>query len=173
MRITLGFFPHSASGNGIWALGSGISKKKWAGNGTGTPPPPSPHPLQDRQETILSRNYHKKYYSDKTTDPQIYAAPQLPLQCAKTIFHRLSVVHGIYSGPVWESLADLSFGGLDRCSPILPWRSPLSNWAGSLHRFRHPSLQQRVPSTHNLSSRQVFLNPTGQTKFSGGLGQVP
>ena len=28
---TLGFFPNSASGNGIWALGSGISKKKWAG----------------------------------------------------------------------------------------------------------------------------------------------
>ena len=26
--ITLGFFPNSASGNGIWALGSGISKKK-------------------------------------------------------------------------------------------------------------------------------------------------
>ena len=50
------------------------------------------------KETILSRNYHKKYYSDKTTDPQVYAAPQLPLQCAKTIFHRLSVVHGIYSG---------------------------------------------------------------------------
>ena len=125
------------------------------------------------KETILSRNYHKKYYSDKTTDPQIYAAPQLPLQCAKTIFHRLSAVHGIYSGPIWESLAVLSFGGLDICSSILPWRSPLPNWAGSLHRFRHPSLQQRAPSTHNLSSRQVFLKPTGQTKFSGGLGQVP
>ena len=27
------------------------------------------------KETILSRNYHKKYYSDKATDPQIYAAP--------------------------------------------------------------------------------------------------
>ena len=35
--ITLGFFPNSASGNGIWALGSGISKMV---NGTGTPPPP-------------------------------------------------------------------------------------------------------------------------------------
>ena len=28
---TLGFLPNSASDNGIWALGSGISKKKWAG----------------------------------------------------------------------------------------------------------------------------------------------
>ena len=37
--ITLGFFPDSASGNGIWALGSGISKKNGLGNGTGTPPP--------------------------------------------------------------------------------------------------------------------------------------
>ena len=36
--ITLGFFPNSASGNGIWALGSGISKKNGLGNGTGTPP---------------------------------------------------------------------------------------------------------------------------------------
>ena len=36
--ITLGFFPNSASGNGIWALGSGISKKNGLGNGTGTFP---------------------------------------------------------------------------------------------------------------------------------------
>ena len=36
--ITLGFFPNSASGNGMWALGSGISKKNGLGNGTGTPP---------------------------------------------------------------------------------------------------------------------------------------
>ena len=37
--ITLGFFPNPASGNGIWALGSEISKKNGLGNGTGTPPP--------------------------------------------------------------------------------------------------------------------------------------
>ena len=36
--ITLGFFPNSASGNGIWALGSGISKKKWAGKWDWYPP---------------------------------------------------------------------------------------------------------------------------------------
>ena len=34
--ITLGFLPNSASGNGIWALGSGISKKNGLGNGTVT-----------------------------------------------------------------------------------------------------------------------------------------
>ena len=37
--ITLGFFPSSASGNGIWALGSGISKKM--GWEMGLVPPPS------------------------------------------------------------------------------------------------------------------------------------
>ena len=36
--ITLGFFLNSASGNGIWTLGSGIWKKNGLGNGTGTPP---------------------------------------------------------------------------------------------------------------------------------------
>ena len=40
--ITLGFFANSASGNGIWALGSGISKKNELGNGTGTPNPRPP-----------------------------------------------------------------------------------------------------------------------------------
>ena len=33
-----GIFPNSASGNGIWALGSEISKKNGLGNGTGTSP---------------------------------------------------------------------------------------------------------------------------------------
>ena len=55
---------------------------------------------------------------------------------------------------------------------ILPSFAPLLKEDGSLQRLRHPSLQQSVPFTHDALSRQVFLNPIRQSRFSGGLGQV-
>ena len=52
-----------------------------------------------------------------------------------------------------------------------PSVAPLLFSDGSLHRCRHPSLQQRVPTIHVVFLLQVFLSPTKHRRFWGGLGQ--